>query len=99
MVMLAVPGRAATSTSDPYCTGSYGGARPHAGSVRFGIDPGIAGSAGPVQLPAVADDSKRDLAALQALRPAHRRLVVRLNRLFWSDGQSGIEKFRRLASG
>src|SRR5207248_10902788 len=42
--------------------------------------------------------SKRDLAALQALRPAHRRLVVRLNRLFWSDGQSGIEKFRRLAS-
>src|SRR5205085_9833055 len=32
------------------------------------------------------------------LRPAKRTLVVRLNRLFWSDGQSGIDAFRKLVA-
>ena len=77
--------------------GNYGGAPPRAGApLRFGIDPGLAGSAGGAQLPAVADYPSKDLAAVKALAPADRVLVVRLNRLFWSDGQSGIDAFAQM---
>jgi hypothetical protein len=88
----------ASASSDPYCLGSYGQGRPRAGApLRFGIDPGLAGSAGGVQLLAVPDDPARDLTALRGLRPAGRQLVVRLNRLFWSQGQGGVVRFQRMA--
>jgi hypothetical protein len=94
--LAALPSLAAAAASDPYCTGSYGGAPAQAGApLRFGIDPGIAGSAGGAQLPSVPDDPARDLAAVQALDPPNRAMVVRLNRLFWSDGQAGIDAFKR----
>jgi hypothetical protein len=86
---------AAASSSDTYCTGSYGGAPAHGGPVRFGIDPGIAGSAGGAQLPSAPSDPGKDLAAVRGLAPAGRVMVVRLNRLFWSDGQSGIDAFKQ----
>jgi hypothetical protein len=91
------PGAAgAASSSDPDCVGAYGGAAAHAGTpLRFGIDPGIAGSAGGVQLPSTPDDSTKDLSAVQALAPPGRVVVVRLNRLFWSDGQAGIDAFQQ----
>jgi hypothetical protein len=41
--------------------------------------------------PAAAD------RALQALRPPGRSLVMRLNRLFWADGDAGIRRFAALA--
>jgi hypothetical protein len=89
----------AAAASDPSCTGSYGGATPHSGPpVRFGVDPGIAGSAGGVQLPSVPDDPGKDLAALEQLRPPGKALVLRLNRLFWSDGSAGIARFVRTAN-
>jgi hypothetical protein len=92
--LAAAPPAASAAPADPYCTGSYGGALAHPGApLRFGIDPGIAGSAGGVQLPSVPDDPAKDLAAVQALDPSGRALVVRLNRLFWSDGQAGIDAF------
>jgi hypothetical protein len=90
---------AAASSADPYCTGSYGASAPRAGApLRFGIDPGIAGSAGGVQLPSTPDDPAQDLTAVKALAPPGRQLVVRLNRLFWSDGQGGIDAFRKQAT-
>jgi hypothetical protein len=90
---------AAAAAPDPYCTGSYGGARPRIGPpVRFGVDPGIAGSIGGAQLPSVADDPARDLSAARRLRPPRRALVMRLNRLFWSDGQAGINHFKRMTA-
>jgi len=96
LCMAPAPSRAA---SDPYCTGSYGGAPPRPGPpLRFGIDPGLAGSAGGVQLPATPDETARDLAAVRALAVPGKELVVRLNRLFYSDGQAGIDAFRRLAT-
>ncbi len=61
----------------------------------MGIDPGLAGSAGGQQLPTVPDNPSRDLAAVRALAVPGRQLVVRLNRLFWSDGRSGIRRFER----
>jgi hypothetical protein len=86
----------AAAASDPYCTGSYGGAAAKPGpALRFGIDAGLAGSAGGVQLPSAPDDGAKDLAAVRALVPPGRVFVVRLNRLFWSDGQSGIDAFRQ----
>ncbi len=89
----------AAAAPDPYCTASYSAAQAHPGSrVRFGVDPGIAGNVGSVQLPSVPDNPAKDLAALKALKPPKRRLVLRLNRLFWSDGNAGIAKFRRTAA-
>ena len=96
-LVIAVLGSAggATAASDPYCTGSYGNAAPRVGApLRFGIDPGLAGSAGGVQLPSTPDDPAKDLVGVKALAPRGRQLVVRLNRLFWSDGQAGIDTFR-----
>ena len=61
----------------------------------MGIDPGLAGSAGGQQLPTVPDSPSRDLAAVKLLAMPGRQLVVRLNRLFWSDGQTGIQRFVR----
>jgi hypothetical protein len=93
----AVPARAAAA--DPLCLGSYGNAPPRAsGPLRFGVDPGLAGSAGGVQLAAKPDDPARDLSAVEALKPADRVLVLRLNRLFWSDGDSGIARFKAEAT-
>src|SRR5438270_4798665 len=90
LIFLLACAPASTASSDPYCTGSYGGAAAASpAKIRFGIDPGLAGSAGPEQLPAPPDNARRDLAALHALRPAHRLLVLRLNRLFWSEGNAG----------
>ena len=88
-----VPGSVAAS--DPLCLGSYGAAPARvAGPLRFGVDPGLAGSAGGVQLPSKPDDPARENTALAALRPARRVLVLRLNRLFWSDGAAGIARFK-----
>lgn len=96
LAALSAGAPAAAASSDPYCTGSYGGAAPRAGApLRFGIDPGIAGSAGGVQLPSAPDNPAKDLAGVKALAPKGRELVVRLNRLFWSDGQTGIDAFKK----
>jgi hypothetical protein len=93
---LAFPAIAGGASGDPLCANSYGGATPSAfKELRFGVDPGLAGSAGGTQLPSVPDNPARDLAALKQLRPAGRVLVVRLNRLFWSDGNQGIAVFKR----
>ena len=62
-------------------------------ALRFGITPGTAGSAGAGQGAAAPFDRDRAIAALGELRTPGRDLVLRLNRLFWSDGAAGIERF------
>jgi hypothetical protein len=88
------------SSADPGCTANYGGASPappiH--PLRFGIDPGVAGSVGGAQLPTVPDDVTRDVSLSSQLRPAGHVLVVRLNRLFWSGGEPLIRQFQSLVS-
>jgi hypothetical protein len=64
-----------------------------AGELRFGITPGIAGSAGSAQGNARPFDRAAAIHALRELRPPGRELVLRLNRLFWADGRAGIERF------
>ena len=64
-------------------------------ALRFGITPGIAGSAGGEQGASRPVDERAELSALDRLRPARRALVVRLNRLFFSDGAAGVRRFAR----
>jgi hypothetical protein len=94
-LVLAAPAAAA----DQLCTGTYSGARARSGpALRFGVDPGLAGSAGTAQTPAVPDNAARDETAVRHLRPPGRVLVVRLNRLFESAGNAGIVRFAREAA-
>ena len=64
--------------------------------LRFGITPRLAGSAGATQEEPAPEDLTKNVEALQALRPRRRQLVLRLNRLFWSDGTPGIRHMGRL---
>ncbi len=43
-------------------------------------------------------DEARDVAALRRLRPDGRALVLRVNRLFWSDGEEGIRRFQAIVA-
>jgi hypothetical protein len=64
--------------------------------LRFGITPRLAGSAGATQEEPAPEDLRKNIEALQTVRPKRRRLVLRLNRLFWSDGTPGIRAMGRL---
>ncbi len=65
--------------------------------VRFGIAPRAAGSAGATQGRVAPEDEGAALAALRDLRPPGKALVMRLNRLFWADGDAGLKRFGALA--
>jgi hypothetical protein len=59
--------------------------------LRFGITPLAAGSILPSNpKPENADAALR---AAQRLRPGRRQLVMRLNRMFMSEGEAGIRRF------
>jgi hypothetical protein len=61
-------------------------------ALRFGITPALAGNTGTGQGEAAPEDPAKTLTALEDLAP-DRRLVLRLNRLFWSEGRAGIDRF------
>lgn len=65
--------------------------------LRFGITPQLAGTVGESQGEVLPDDRRTRLDALDRLRPPRRELVIRLNRLFMSDGQAAIRRFVRRA--
>ena len=62
--------------------------------VRMGLTPaGEAGALGP-KVPVTPIDMSRTFAALGQLRPpGDAPFVLRLNRLFWSDGEAGLARF------
>jgi hypothetical protein len=64
--------------------------------IRFGITTRLAGTAGTAQEEPAPEDPAKATAALKALRPKRRQLVLRLNRLFWSEGVAGIREFGKL---
>jgi hypothetical protein len=82
---------------DQWCAGTYDTA-PHrpARTLRFGVDPGVAGNPVPGGTVARVSERRED-AALRGLRPSGRALVVRLNRLFWSGGEPLVQSFARRA--
>src|SRR5215208_1069359 len=67
--------------------------------LRLGIFPLAAGSAGAAQAQPAPEDPAKALAALQRLRPPGRELVLRLNRMFWADGDAGLGRFAALVDG
>ncbi len=88
----------APTRPDPLCLQSYADAPPRGGPrLRFGIGPDLAGEAGTAQTTPVVPQNraKRDAALLRL--KGHRGLTVRLNRLFESDGRTGIRRFARMA--
>ena len=89
LVALALPAPAAAQdclTTDP----PEPAVPPHA--LRFGITPQEAGRlTGQGEIPPL--DTTTAVAALTRLRPPARELVMRLNRLFWADGDAGIAAF------
>lgn len=90
VLFLATPARAQEClTADPPPVTKP----PHA--LRFGITPGAAGSVGTGQGQVASEDRARADAALRALRPPGKTLVMRLNRLFWKDGDAAVREFGR----
>ncbi|MGI8557609.1 MAG: hypothetical protein ACR2ND_04775 [Solirubrobacteraceae bacterium] len=95
----ASPAPTLASTTDPFCTSSYGAAdSAKPAPFRFGIDPELAGSVGLAQTASKPENETLRLAALNALRPTGKELVLRVNRLFFSDGEAGIQHFQQLIS-
>lgn len=86
-----------SAASGAPCSGNYAH-RPTraAGTLRFGIDPEVAGTGGIAQGPAAPVNQAKALQALRELRPDHKQLVLRVNRLFESDGAAGIRRFERI---
>jgi MFS family permease len=64
--------------------------------IRFGITPLAPGSAGAVQGEPVPEDRRKAIGRLDRLEPPRRALVLRLNRMFWSDGTAGIRRYARI---
>jgi hypothetical protein len=97
LAALVLPASAAAD--DPYCTSTaYVNEPAKAAALRFGIDPELAGSVGTGQTEAAPLDESKDMAALSALTPPGREMVLRVNRLFWSDGEEGIKRFQEIVA-
>ena len=93
IALLAAP--AAAAAQDSCLTADPPPVRTPPELLRFGITPGAAGTAGVTQGVVVERDEERLTAALGQLR-GRRELVLRLNRLFWADGDEGIARFAAL---
>jgi len=64
--------------------------------LRFGITPLTAGSAGASQAEPKPENRRAGKLALKRLRFGRKQLVLRLNRMFWSDGVEGIRHYARI---
>lgn len=89
---------AAPTQPDPSCTESYDTRPPRPGPpIEWGVGPLAAGTAGSSQTGVVPEDVAKANQALRVLRPSGRRFSVRLNRLFMSDGEAGLARYKALA--
>ncbi|HVV74935.1 MAG TPA: hypothetical protein VHC43_02790 [Mycobacteriales bacterium] len=94
----ASPAAKSPSTAVSLCPPATPTADPTpAGPIRFGIDPGLAGNPLPSLNGPVPINRRGEREALHALKPKHRGLVIRLNRLFWSGGDTLLHTFAREA--
>ncbi len=95
----ALTGSAAVQARAPQtiCSSNYARGRLEpARTLRLGIDPDLAGSVGSAQNAAKPVNETKTIAALRALRPPGRQLVLRVNRLFESSGEAGIRRLERI---
>lgn len=64
--------------------------------LRFGLTPQEAGNVVPGIGPIPAQNDDKTLDLLRRLRVPGRDLVMRLNRMFWSDGDAGLRRYAGL---
>lgn len=96
-IVVPAPPAAAQGPSEDYCfRADPPPASEPARPLRFGITPLPAGNVGPAQGEPVPFDPARDLAGVRGLRPPGRELVMRLNRMFWADGEEGVRHFAQI---
>jgi hypothetical protein len=89
---------AAPAQPDPNCTQSYDTRPPQPGApIEWGVGPLPAGTGGSSQTAVVPEDVAKANQALRVLRPSGRPFSVRLNRLFMSDGEAGLARYKALA--
>src|SRR3954454_1269156 len=101
LVLAAWPATAAAQSSPcPPRTSAAGVPVKPGPDVRMGLTPaGEAGALGP-KVPVKPIDQQHTYAALSELRPpGDAPFVLRLNRLFWSDGQEGLRRFEQAVAG
>jgi hypothetical protein len=97
LALLAAAPVAAQAPGDDYClTTEAPEPSAPAHPIDFGITPLTAGNVGAVQGDAVPLDPERDLAALRGLTSDPGALVMRLNRMFWADGEPGVQRYAAL---
>jgi hypothetical protein len=94
---LTAPGAARAQSEDDWClrTDPPEATEP-AHPLRFGTTPLVAGNVGATQAEPVPFDPERDLAGVVGLRPDGRDLVMRLNRMFWADGEAGVRRYAEI---
>jgi hypothetical protein len=97
LVLLALAGPPAAPAQDACLTAEPPQPTTPPRPLRFGITPQLAGTVGESQGAVAPESAAARDAALRRLRPRRRALVVRLNRLFMSDGDAAIERFARRA--
>ena len=88
-----------TAVGAGFCTGAISAMPKPGPGLRFGITPGVQTgqlTGGPVP-PRTPEVPAKQLAAVGRLRAAGAPFVLRLHRLFWSDGEAGIRHFLTLA--
>jgi hypothetical protein len=97
--LLAVPSAVARGDCVPRTSADGVPVRPGP-DVRMGLTPaGEAGALGP-KVPVTPIDMSKTYAALARLRPpGDAPFVLRLNRLFWSDGEGGLARFADAVAG
>src|SRR4051812_21102724 len=101
LVLAASPAPAAAQSSPcPPRTSAAGVPVKPGPDVRMGLTPaGEAGALGP-KAPVKPIAQQRPYAALSELRPpGDAPFVLRLNRLFWSDGEQGLRRFEQAVAG
>jgi hypothetical protein len=97
LVALAAAAPARAADDYPVCSGDTMAAtvaQKPGPALRVGITPRVqAGQVGPLPAQAKPEDPAKTLAALAQLRPPGAPFVVRLNRFFWSDGETAFKQF------
>jgi hypothetical protein len=94
---LAIPAAHAATPIDQYCAPAHPGPQHRALPLRFGVT-SLADGSGIVPLPGTVPQSPaKDAAQLSVLRPEGKAFVVRLNRLFESEGAAGIRAYVQTA--
>jgi hypothetical protein len=96
LALAAAPAARAQAPGDLCLTAPPPPVSAPAHSLRFGITPLAAGSAGATQAQPKPENPRVAVAELRRLRPGRRQLLLHLNRMLMSDGVAGVRHYAAL---